>query len=121
MQTKYRNFSIILQFSLLNAVQNGYEFCVSQWRYIHHIHFLNIITNITVNILPPLPPQILKSIDRSNIAIEPRKSSLHQRIQPLCVVHIQLVQCCMGKYIHITMIMFNLAMGIFPEFETQCG
>ena len=68
-----------------------------------------------------MPPQILKSIDRSNIAIEPRKSSLHQRIQPLHVVHIQLVKCCMEKYIHITMIMFNLAMGIIPKSEAQCG
>ena len=50
----------------------------------------NVITNNTINKLRPMPPQILISIDRSNIAIQPRESSLHRRIQALHVVRIQL-------------------------------
>ena len=39
-------------------------------------HNLRIIADIAVNILPPMPPQISISIDRSSIAIQLRESSL---------------------------------------------
>ena len=50
--------------------------------------WIYIANNATTNIN-------IKLSDRSNIVIQPSESSLHQRIQPLHVVHVQLVQSCM--------------------------
>ena len=63
------------------------------------IHNLNIINNITHSISPQNNKHYSRhvaihsttnviSIDRSNIAIQPRKSSLRQRFQPLHATHI---------------------------------